>query len=86
MKEEGPRTFFKGMEVIIPKNLKFTKTKYSVNGPMRLMIGKTKKIDEIYDGGNFSAGGWSWDQRDFRTMKRKKKIPIAHFNPEELVT
>lgn len=84
--EEEVRTFFRDMKVIIPKNLKFTKDKYTVNASMRKMIGKSKIIGEVYDSGNFSAGGWSWDQRDFRTTKRKKKIPIKHFDLEELVT
>lgn len=84
--EEYIRTFFKGMEVVIPKNLKFTKAKYSVNKPMKSLIGSTKKISEVYENGNLRISGWSWDQRDFRTAKRKKKIPISHFDPDELVT
>lgn len=84
--EEQSRTLFKGMTIKIPKNLKFTKLKYSVNSSMKTLIGDKHKISEVYENGNLRIHGWSWDQRDFQSRKPSKKIPIAHFDPKELVT
>ena len=84
--EEEIRTFIRGMNVVVPKKLKFTKKKYSINETMKSFIGSSKKITEIYDDGNFRMASWSWDKRDFIYTSPPKKIPIAHFDPDELIT
>ena len=84
--EEETRTLFRGMILTVPNNLKFTKLQYSINESMKRIIGEKHKITEIYENGNFRMREFSWDKRNFQSKKPRKKIPIAHFDPEELVT
>ena len=84
--EEQDRTFFKGMVLTIPNNLENTDKTCGVFSSMRSMAGQRKIIDEIYDNGRLSIDGFIWDPKDFKASSPLKKIPIAHFDPEELVT
>lgn len=79
-----------GMSISIPKNLQYTTEVYTTTSTMRKLIGSKQKINFIYENGDLSIAGWSWDKRDFYLQTSKKippkKIPITHFDPEELVT
>lgn len=74
-----------GMIVKIPMDLKYTTEVYTTTSEMKRLIGSMQKINSVYTGGDLSISGWSWDRRDFKPPTPPKKIPIVHFDPEELV-
>ena len=79
--------FEKGMFVIIPHTLKYTDITCGASSTMHRMSGQRKTIDSINENGIMSINGFIWDKRDFKqSNKPRKKIPITHFDPEELVT
>ena len=78
--------FKAGMVITIPLHLKYTTEVYTTTSQMKKLIGSSQKIDSIYTGGDLFIAGWSWDKRDFIYPSPPKKIPIAHFDPNELVT
>ena len=79
------RKFRKGMFVIIPHTLLYTNKTCGCSSTMYSMSGCREKIDSVYDTGKLSIGSFIWDPRDFKLPSPPKKIPIAHFDPEELV-
>ena len=79
------RKFRKGMLVTMPHNLKYTDDTCGASSTMRSMAGKRERIDSVNENGIISIVGFVWDQRDFKQSKPPKKIPITHFDPEELV-
>lgn len=80
------RKFRQGMFITMPNNLENTDKTCGASTTMRDMAGQIKIIDKVHDTGRLSIGGFIWDSGDFKLSSPPKKIPIVHFDPEELVT
>ena len=74
------------MFVTMPSNLTYTEQTCGASPTMYAMAGKRFPIKNIHDSGKITIDCYIWDERDFKISPPPKKIPIAHFDPDELVT
>ena len=83
---ENTRKFRPGMYITMPKDLKYTAKTCGASPSMYDKAGSRLPIKSVLDNGKIKISCYVWDERDFKISPSPKKIPITHFDPDELVT